>query len=58
MHALIENGVVTNVIVWDGQKPYSVPQGKTLVDISNLDPKPGKNWTYDGADFTAPPPEE
>ena len=46
--ALIENGTVVNVIVAD-----SWPGG---IDITDLTPRPGPGWTYDGEAFAAPEP--
>ena len=45
--AIIENGIVANVIVAD-----EWPGG---VRIEHLDPRPGIGWAYDGQTFTAPP---
>lgn len=47
MFALVENGIVTNVILaeaWDGG-----------IDVTDLVPRPGPGWGYDGASFTPPP---
>lgn len=43
--AIIENGVVVNVIVADS--------GSNGVDVTDLNVNPG--WLYDGVDFTPPP---
>ena len=48
--AIIENGIVSNVIVGD-----EWPGG---VRIEHLDPRPGIGWAYDGETFTAPPQPE
>lgn len=45
--ALIESGIVTNVIVADAW-----PGG---IDVTNLTPRPSPGWTYDGVTFVAPP---
>lgn len=45
--ALIENGIVTNVIVAD-----SWPGG---IDVTDLTPRPGPGWTFANGVFTAPP---
>lgn len=29
--------------------------GATLIDVTNLDPQPSTNWTWDGKNFAAPP---
>ena len=46
--AIIENGVVANVIVADAW-----PSG---IDITNFTPRPGPGWTYDGTTFSPPAP--
>ena len=45
--AIIENGIVANVIVAD--------EWLGGVRIEHLDPRPGIGWAYDGQVFTAPP---
>lgn len=45
--ALVEAGVVANVIhaeAWDGG-----------IDVTDLSPRPGPGWLYDGTTFTPPP---
>lgn len=49
--ACIENGIVTNVALWDGETSWN-PQGST-VDVTDQ-PQVGSGYTYDGEDFTAP----
>lgn len=46
--AVINGGNVVNVILAD-----EWPDG---VDITDMNPKPGIGWAYDGQTFTAPPP--
>ena len=46
IYAVIENGVVTNVI-----KASNWPGG---VDITGMSPRPNIGWTYDGTDFAPP----
>lgn len=49
--ALIDSGIVANLIVaadaaaWPG-----------AVDVTDITPRPGTGWAYDGVAFTAPPP--
>jgi hypothetical protein len=50
-YAVITNGVVSNVIVWDGESEY--PDSAELVDLSE-NPQVGPGWTYSGATFSAP----
>lgn len=51
-YAIVENGVVSNVILWDGKSTYVLPTTKTLVSLEGSDAWIG--WTYDGTTFTAP----
>lgn len=51
--ALIANGVVENIVVWDGESAWSPPPGCTLVEVTGTATGPG--WTYDGATFSPPP---
>lgn len=47
-YAIIDGGLVTNMIDAQGEWPEGV-------DVTNLDPRPGIGWSYDGQVFTAPP---
>lgn len=49
-HAVIENGVVTNIIVWDGEDAFAELE---LVETGDLEVGIGFTWS-DGK-FTAPP---
>lgn len=54
-YALVKDGVVVNVIVWDGKSPFNPPDGHLLVqsftnaNIGDL---------FDGQIFTKPLPTE
>jgi hypothetical protein len=50
-YAVISNGVVENVIVWDGVAPY--PNSEALVDLT-ANPQVGPGYTYNGTTFTPP----
>jgi hypothetical protein len=64
-HALIEDGKVSEII-----PPYVNPDGvdvpieerytpnmvAQMVDITDMDPQPQQQWTYDGVTFAAPAP--
>ena len=54
IYALIQSGVVVNTVVAeDGDaKDNAYP----WVDVTNVDPRPSHNWTYDGNTFTDPYP--
>jgi hypothetical protein len=49
--AMIKNGIVQNIALWDGVSPWS-PEGFILVDVTNLDVGPG--FTYSNGVFTPP----
>ena len=49
------DGLVTNAIVYDGEEPYTPPDGLSLVERGDSEAWIG--WTYDGQGFT-PPPEQ
>ncbi|ENE2000933.1 hypothetical protein ABM424_003086 [Enterobacter hormaechei] len=53
-YALIKNGVVENVVIWDGEGDIFADY--TAVNIDEL--TVGIGWSYDGTDFTAPPEPE
>lgn len=53
--ALIENNVVVNVIVWDGESEWTPPDGQALVDLTGIDPEPGPGWLYENGAFSPPP---
>ena len=48
----IENGSVTNVIVWDGQTLLDLPAGVELVPVGNTGAWIG--WQYANGKFTQP----
>ena len=51
-YAIIENGTVTNVTLWDGTTEWSPPEGSIAVACPD---EVGPGWTYDGTNFIAPP---
>ena len=55
-YAIVENGVVINVVVWDGESAYN-PYGE-LILVDGLTPEPGIGWDYDGNTFTDNRPVE
>lgn len=57
-YALIESGMVKNLIIWDGPdaSPMEFGEGISYVEIPDGDGVlPSLNWTFDGKKFTAPP---
>ena len=57
-YAVIENGMVVNVIVWDGEDEFTVPDNLQLINISDISEQPGIGWAYSDGVFTAPLPPE
>ena len=57
-YAVIENGMVVNVIVWDGEAEFTVPDNQQLINISDISEQPGIGWVYSDGVFTAPLPPE
>jgi hypothetical protein len=53
-YALIETatGRVDNVIIWDGEAYFPVPNGFDLIALG--DTVAGPDWTYANGTFTAP----
>lgn len=57
-YAVIENGMVVNVIVWDGEAEFTVSDNHQLINISDISDQPGIGWVYSDGVFTAPPTPE
>lgn len=53
-YAIIQNGVVVNTILWDATAQPNYQPEDVAVKITDLNPRPGIGWTYDGTNFTAP----
>lgn len=53
MYALIENGVVVNVIVWNGEAEWAPPEGQQAVSIASGSGA-AIGWTWDGSAFNPP----
>lgn len=51
-YAVIDNGIVINVIVWDGVTPLKMPSGKTLVRLG--DSGAWIDWRYTNGKFVSP----
>lgn len=52
-YAVIQNNIVTNIIIWDGMATWSPPQGSSLVDLTDT-ATPDIGSSYDGTTFTPP----
>jgi hypothetical protein len=55
-YAIVQDGKVTNVVVWDGVTPYN-PEGE-LILVAGMTPEPGIDWDYDGENFVDNRPVE
>ena len=54
-YALIQDGIVTNVILWDGKSQWL--KSSDLLILLSMDSPVCPSYTYDGAFFTAPSPQ-
>ena len=54
--AIIDDGVVTNVVLWDETTDWTPPEGTTTVLVPD-DSMVGIGWTYTDGIFNAPPIE-
>lgn len=56
-YAVIDNGVVVNVVIWDGETEWPLPPDLSAIDCA---PQVGIGWTWNNDDgFIAPPePDE
>lgn len=51
-HAIIRDGIVENICLWDGVTPWQPPAGTSVVALNGR--MAGIGWTYDGQTFTPP----
>ncbi len=55
MYAIVENGVVVNMVVWDGNtETWQPPTGTTAVEITDATGPAYIGGTYSSGIFTAP----
>lgn len=55
-YALIKNNLVENVAEGDQEWADAVaPEWQAVVNINDITPQPGIEWTYSNGQFTAPP---
>lgn len=58
-YTVIENGVVVNTIVYDGEAELSISDNQQLVAINDkVATPPGIDWLYSDGEFIAPPEPE
>lgn len=53
-YAVIEGGIVVNLIVWDGKNSLPADLGKPVAASEGV----SIGWGYDGTDFSSPPEPE
>lgn len=51
-YAIVKDGVVINMVVWDGKTEWEPEEGEAI----KADNFAGIGWLYDGKKFTAPEP--
>ncbi|HGG0598098.1 hypothetical protein M8T05_11230 [Enterobacter roggenkampii] len=49
-YAVVENGIVINVVIWDGESGWVPEEGYVV----KADDSVGIGWVYDGKGFTPP----
>jgi hypothetical protein len=54
--ALVKDGIIFNVVKWDGSDVWSPPSDAIAIDITDLENGPGPGWAYDGNVFIEPVP--
>ena len=54
-YALVNNGIVEEIVVWDGQSQWTPPDGSTLHELADTDAV-NTGWLFDGTTFTNPDP--
>lgn len=52
-YAVVASGVVTNVILWDGESDWTPPTG-SMANLLPAGSQVGVGYTVDGATYTAP----
>lgn len=57
-YAIVENGVVTNVILWDGDSSIWQPPAGAIANLLPNGSPVGPDYTFDGEKYLAPPDTE
>ncbi|WP_175920745.1 hypothetical protein [Burkholderia pyrrocinia] len=52
-YAIVENGVVTNLVAWDGETEWMPPEDSTVVLVAS-GTFVSIGYTYDGKTFSEP----
>jgi hypothetical protein len=57
--AVIDNAIVSNTIVADEQFASLIrPEHEDVIEVTDMTPRPGIGWGYDGSEFVNPSPPE
>lgn len=56
LYAVVANGIVENIVVWDGDSEWSAPDGATAVPITTSGVVVDIGYEFDGANFIKPAP--
>lgn len=54
IYAVIENGIVINTVVWDGDSDWAPPNGANLVEVDTEVTLVGVGFSYAGGEFKVP----
>jgi hypothetical protein len=52
-YAVVENAIVSNVIVWDGVSEWEPPEG-SLINLLPVGSPVGPGYEFDGKNYAAP----
>lgn len=52
-YAVVANGIVENIVIWDGESEWSPPVGTTAVPVSATEIV-NIGYLFDGTNFTEP----
>ncbi|EEZ6066178.1 TPA: hypothetical protein ACWSD0_004787 [Escherichia coli] len=50
IYAVVQNGVVTNLVVWDGKSEFKTEKADIVKCVGDV----GIGWSYDGEKFIKP----
>lgn len=53
-YAIIEAGVVTNIVLWDGSADWVPPEGATAIDIGAISTPVSIGYLWSNGAFSAP----
>ncbi|MDW3779162.1 hypothetical protein QWU01_20355 [Kluyvera cryocrescens] len=52
VYAVVEDNIVTNIVMWDGAEEWEPEKGEAFPAPSNV----GIGWSYVDGEYIAPPP--